>query len=47
MKIGDKIRLTINESIRAHDKLLLVLTVHSVESDWVEHEAEHALDLET
>jgi hypothetical protein len=46
MKIGDKIRPTIDESIRIHDKLLLILSEHSVQSDWVEHEAEHALDLE-
>jgi hypothetical protein len=46
MKIGDKIRITIDESIRTHDKLLLILSKHSVESEWIEHEAEHALDLE-
>ena len=46
MKIGDKIRSTINDSIRVHDKLLLILSEHSVQSDWVEHEVEHALDLE-
>ena len=46
MKIGDKIRPTIDESIRVHDKTLLILSEHSVESDWVEHEVEHALDLE-
>ena len=46
MKIGDKIRTTIDDSIRLHDKLLLILSEHSVQSDWVEHEVEHALDLE-
>lgn len=46
MKIGDKIRPTIDESIRVHDKLLLILSEHSVQSDWVEHEIEHALDIE-
>ena len=46
MKIGDKIRSTIDDSIRIHDKLLLILSEHSVQSDWVEHEVEHALDLE-
>jgi len=46
MKISDKIRPTIDDSIRLHDKLLLILSEHSVESDWVEHEVEHALDLE-
>ncbi len=47
LKIGDKIRRTIDQSIRIHDKLLLVLSEHSVTSDWVEHEVEHALDLES
>jgi hypothetical protein len=46
MKIGDKIRPRIDESIRIHDKLLLILSEHSVASEWVEHEVEHALDLE-
>lgn len=46
MKIGDKIRPTIDDSIRVHDKLLLILSQHSVQSDWVEHEVEHAFDLE-
>ena len=46
MKIGDKIRPTIDDSIRLHDKLLLILSEHSVQSDWVEHEVEHTLDLE-
>jgi uncharacterized protein YjbI with pentapeptide repeats len=46
MKIGNTIRLHIDESIRIHNKLLLVLSEHSVASQWVEHEVEHALDLE-
>ena len=46
MKIGDKIRPMIDESIRVHDKTLLILSEHSVQSDWVEHEVEHALDIE-
>jgi hypothetical protein len=46
LKIGDKIRPTIDESIRFHDKLLLILSKYSVQSDWVEHEVEHALDRE-
>ncbi len=46
MKIGDKIRSTIDDSILFHDKLLLILSKHSVQSDWVEHEVEHALHLE-
>ena len=43
MKIGDKIRLTLDESIRRHDKLLLVLSKHSIASQWVEQEVETAL----
>lgn len=47
LPIGAKTRPSIDEAIRIHDKLLLILTEHSVQSNWVEHEAEHALDLET
>lgn len=43
LKIGDKTRPTIDKSIRLHDKLLLVLSEHSVVSDWVEQEVETAL----
>lgn len=46
MKIGDEIRMRIDESIRAYDKLLLVLSEHSVESTWVEDEVEAALEKE-
>jgi TIR domain-containing protein/pentapeptide repeat protein len=35
LQIGDKLRITIDESIRLHDKLLLVLSEHSLMSDWV------------
>lgn len=43
LKIGAKIRPSINESIRLYDKLLLVLSEHSVASQWVEQEVETAL----
>ena len=46
MKIGDKIRPRIDESIRIHDKLLLVLSENSVESLWVEKEVETAIEKE-
>lgn len=46
MKIGDKIRSRIDEAIRIHDKLLLVLSENSVESAWVEKEVETAFDRE-
>lgn len=43
LKIGDRIRPRIDESIRLYNKLLLVLSEHSVASNWVEHEVEMAL----
>jgi hypothetical protein len=43
MKIGARIRHSIDESIRVHDKLLLVLSEHSVSSQRVEQEVETAL----
>ena len=46
LKIGAKIRLGIDEAIKLHDKLLLVLSKHSVASDWVEQEVETALERE-
>jgi len=46
MKIGDKFRSVIDESIRVYDKLLLVLSKHSIQSSWVEQEAETAFEKE-
>ena len=46
MRIGDKIRSRIDEAIRLHDKLLLVLSEYSVESTWVEKEVETAFEKE-
>ncbi len=46
LTIGDKIRPRLDESIRLYDKLLLVLSEHSVISQWVEQEAETALEKE-
>ena len=43
LKIGDKIRERIDESIRVYDKLLLILSEHSMASQWVEGEVETAL----
>src|SRR5260370_28244088 len=43
LKIGDKSLPRIDVSIRQHDKLLLVLSQHSVASQWVEQEVETAL----
>lgn len=46
MKIGDKLRFRIDESIHLHDKFLLILSEHSVTSQWVEYEVETALSKE-
>jgi len=43
LKIGDKIRPRIDEAIRLHEKLLIILSENSVESEWVEHEVETAI----
>jgi len=43
LKIGEKIRPSIDESIKKHDKLLLILSEDSVASEWVEQEVETAL----
>lgn len=46
LKIGAEIRVGIDESIRLHDKLLLVLSETSVKSQWVQQEVETALEKE-
>ena len=46
LKIGDKFRVRIDESIRMHEKLLLILSKDSVESQWVEKEVETAMERE-
>ena len=46
MKIGDKIRPRIEASIRLYDKLLIVLSEHSIASNWVAYEVERALNKE-
>jgi TIR domain len=46
IKIGDKFRQRIDESIRLHDKLLLILSGHSISSPWVEEEVESAFERE-
>lgn len=46
LKIGDKFRTSIEESIRMHDKLLLILSETSVASPWVESEVESAMERE-
>lgn len=46
MKIGDRIRTRIDEVIHLHEKLLLVLSENSINSDWVEKEVETAFEKE-
>jgi uncharacterized protein YjbI with pentapeptide repeats len=43
LPIGAKIRASIDESIRVCDQLILILSRHSVASQWVEQEVETAL----
>lgn len=46
MKIGARIRNSLDDSIRLHDKLLLILSETSVASQWIEQEVETALEKE-
>lgn len=46
MKIGNKIRERIDEAIHMQDKLLLLLSEHSIASAWVENEVEAAWEKE-
>lgn len=46
LKIGERIRVGIDESIRVHDKVLLILSKNSIESEWVEKEVETAMERE-
>ena len=46
LKIGATIRDALDEAIRLHDKLLVVLSTTSVASQWVEQEVERALQEE-
>lgn len=46
MKTGDKIRQRIDQAIRIFDKLLLILSENSINSEWVEDECEAAYEEE-
>jgi len=46
LQIGDKFQDRIEESIRIHDKVLLILSEGSVKSSWVETEVRNALEQE-
>jgi hypothetical protein len=43
MKIDDKLRVRIDESIRMYDKLLLIISQTAVADQWIEQEVETAL----
>jgi hypothetical protein len=44
LKVGDRIRIRIDETIAEFDKVLIVLSSNSVMSQWVEQEVETALE---
>ena len=46
IKIGDQIRPTLDRQIRLRDKLLVILSINSIESKWVGDEVESALEEE-
>ncbi len=46
LKIGDRFRIRIEESIRIYDKVMIVLSDNSIQSAWVEEEVEAALERE-
>ncbi|HEV7890765.1 MAG TPA: toll/interleukin-1 receptor domain-containing protein [Pyrinomonadaceae bacterium] len=46
LKIGERLRVRIDEAVRLHDKLLLILSKNSVASQWVEKEVETAFEKE-
>ena len=46
MKMGDQSRQRVNQQIRIHEKLLIVLSQFSIESAWIQQEVEAALEEE-
>jgi len=46
LKIGDKFRTRIDESIRIYDKLMVILSENSIRSSWIEEEVEATLEKE-
>ena len=43
MKIGDPLSTTIGEQMHLRDKLLVILSENSIQSEWVSHEVEKAI----
>jgi hypothetical protein len=46
LKTGDEFRSVIDASIQVYDRLLLILSEHSVKSRWVQKEVETAFEKE-
>jgi hypothetical protein len=46
LKIGEKFRTRIDESIRIYDKVMVILSENSIRSPWVKEEVEAALEKE-
>lgn len=46
LRIGTRMRGGIDEAVRIYDRLVLVVSEHSINSDWVEQEVEAALEKE-
>ncbi len=46
LRIGDKLRSSFDDAIRIHDKLMVLLSQHSIGSVWVEKEVETAFEKE-
>jgi uncharacterized protein YjbI with pentapeptide repeats len=46
LKIGDKLRYSFDKAIQMQDKLMVLLSEHSVQSPWVEKEVETAFEKE-
>ena len=46
MDVGDRIRDTLEKAIELNEKVILILSERSIESDWVEVEVEKTLDRE-
>jgi uncharacterized protein YjbI with pentapeptide repeats len=46
MKIGDKVQHNIEQSMRIHEKQVLILSINSLASQWIEKEIENAFEVE-
>ncbi len=46
-EVSDAIKKRIDDFIRLYDKLLLIISEHSIASNWIAYEVEHALEKET